>query len=346
MSLLRSGLRRAAALAWRQGDGPAMEGMLGEVTGAGVPRIREVLAALAQAMNPTDEVVELSVKDPVLTDALRCLMAHRWLAPTVHKQDKQGNMVRSFYTQPHEGGQHLSLCSSFAIFERLQRECALKGTILASEPRTFCQVVTVDLPVMSVEAFRRHGFPEHHAIRTLSLDPLPLVVSAGGAQPVDSVVRLSEMAFPLLRSFCECWALAGAALRVQATVEEQGLDAVGEPEWAGVLCRGQTLVAITMGQSVFTSEAGLLLFCYPGDAGKVLAYHQRQKTPGLAVGQVSPIGPQQLLDLMQWQAERGGSTQVVTVVLEQAEGPRCHGLAVTPELFRSGGVRTALEHSA
>eukprot|EP00928_Gymnodinium_smaydae_P083095 TRINITY_DN66359_c0_g1_i1.p1 TRINITY_DN66359_c0_g1~~TRINITY_DN66359_c0_g1_i1.p1 ORF type:complete len:355 (-),score=61.25 TRINITY_DN66359_c0_g1_i1:17-1048(-) len=335
MTFFRSRMLRCRkALSWSPKDAKFMETCLGAMTDEGVPRINDVVEKFAYAMNE-HESVDLDSRDPILTDTVRCFMAHPWRAAVVQKRDKAGNMVASFFTEPCDMGQKLSLFSSQDNFDRLRKEHALKGTILTAEARSFCQVVMRDLPMMSVNVFRQRNLPEVHAVRTLALDPAPTIVTLGGtASSRKSNLELSDAAFPLLESFCKSWVAAGAALQASALIEEKAPSAVALDLWDTIL-RQSTLAAVMTSGAVFSSEAGLLLFCYPGDASKVLAFHQQQKTPGLEEGKVLPVEPAQLIDLLKWQAGRQGNTLIVTAVLEDGASPQCHGFSITPAVFRS-----------
>lgn len=335
MALLRGRcFRSSRALSWGAEDARFMETCLASVTDGGVARIGDVVDRFAAAMARTGTVA-LDPKDPVLTDTVRSCMAHPWHAAVVQKRDTAGKMVASFFTQPAGAGQKLSLFSSRASFERLQREQALQGTVLSAEPRSLSQMVLRDLPVMSLEMFRQRGLPEAHAVRTLALDPVPAVAVLGSTAPARaSGVELPDIAFPLLRTFCESWIAAGAALQVDSLIQDKGPGAVDADLWVAVL-RKTTLVAIMTSGAVFSSEAGLLLFYYPGDASKVLSFHQEQATAGLADGKVLPVEPKNLLELLRWQAGRQGNTLIVTAVICDGRAPQCHGLSITPDVCRS-----------
>ena len=198
-------------LAWDGSDAVFMEQTLENISEAGVVGIQDVVSRLAVAVNPTTEhMVELGHRDPVLTDAVRCLMAHPWRAAAVQRVDAQGKPVTSFFTQAGKAGNMLSLYSSQANFERLRTEIAKQGMNLQVQPRSFCQVLMTDLPIMSIAQLRQRNLPESYAVRTLCLDPTTVPVTSDSDPRELGTAEFSEVWFPVLQNFCASWAMAGA----------------------------------------------------------------------------------------------------------------------------------------
>eukprot|EP00440_Ansanella_granifera_P029198 gb/GFBE01031714.1/.p1 GENE.gb/GFBE01031714.1/~~gb/GFBE01031714.1/.p1 ORF type:complete len:343 (+),score=83.67 gb/GFBE01031714.1/:1-1029(+) len=321
--------------AWSKDDASTMEAILGEVTDVGVPRISEALLLLARALNSaTEGAVSLDPCDPVFTDAMRCLLCHPWLVPSVQRKDKSGKTVASFFTQPFGAGQGLSLFSSQESFAKLQRAAAKVGSKLSPVPLTFGQIMMGHLPNMSLEAMRKNNVPESNAVLAISLDPMALLEAAPDSKPVEeNLVVFAETTFPMLQSFCYCYLLAGNVLQVQEALED-GPAAVPADHWSEVLC-SQSLNAIVTGESesVFASEAGMLLFCYPGDAAKVLSHHRRKGMAELEDGKIVSMDPLKVLHLMAWQAKENRSTLILATAMESDGELQLHGLSITPQLF-------------
>merc|ERR1712151_583537 len=97
--------------------------------------------------------------------------------------------------------------------------------------------------------------------------------------------------------------------------------------------RTEPFSVIMTGDHVFASEAGMLLFCYPGDASKVLQHHQRRGTPGIEDGKVTTIEAKKALDLMRWQAGEGKASLITAAVMEVSGELQMHGLSTTPQIF-------------
>jgi len=309
---------------WGQEDGAAMEGILSEVSEDSVPRIGQALVLLGKAL-AKGEAVALEPTDAVLTDALRCILSHRWLLPSVQQKDASGKMVASFFTQPfRESGQVLSLFSSAKSFSKLQRLASESGLNLTPVPFSFGQVIMAHLPNMSLEALQERGIPALQAVCAISLDPLTLDLSE------EDALVFSEPTFPILRSFCYCYLLAGQVLQLQ-----EDLELGVECNWEEVLCN-QSLHAIFTSKdeadSVFASEDGMLLFVYPGDASKVLSYHQRKGTAGLKNGRVVDVDPARFLHLMRWQAKEGKKSLIVATVMQPGD-LQLHGLSIMPDVY-------------
>eukprot|EP00931_Biecheleriopsis_adriatica_P103446 TRINITY_DN78279_c0_g1_i1.p1 TRINITY_DN78279_c0_g1~~TRINITY_DN78279_c0_g1_i1.p1 ORF type:complete len:347 (+),score=79.22 TRINITY_DN78279_c0_g1_i1:67-1107(+) len=322
---------------WGKEDGVTMEQILSEVGDDSVPRIEEALSLLAKAFSQgADGAIALEPCDSILTDCMRCILSHRWLLPSVQRKDPSGKVVASFFMQPFGSGQVLSLFSSTAAFSKLQKMASEAGARLTPVPFTFGQVIMGHLPNMTREAMKKHGVSETNGVRAISLDPFNLQVDShdDAGQDYDNLIVFSDMTFPLLRSFCYCYLLAGQVLQLQEDVE---LGKAKPSDWQEVLCK-QSLHAIMTGESgenesVFASEAGMLLFCYPGDAAKVLAYHRRKGTPGLDKGRVVDVDPLRVLHLLRWQAKEDKSSLILAAVMEVSAELQLHGLSITPEMY-------------
>lgn len=337
-----------SSLAWGEGDGQVIEDILCGVTDKDVPRIREVLVLFSNVLNhPSDKdtIMALEPSDPVLTDAMRCILCHRWIVPSVHKKTAQGEIVQSFFTQPFLNGQVLSLYSSSKAYEPLLRDAAKEGVRLLPVPRTLGQVVMAHLPTMGREAVAERKMPESQAVIGLAFDAQ---THQDGAVPnddgafLDNVCLFLAHEFLLLQSFCLCYALAGKVLEVQETLA-QGPEHVKAKQWDEVLCQ-QALTVIMTGDAVFASEVGMLFFCYPGDASKALAHHLRKGTPGIEAGKVKPIDPVEVLDLMEWGVGEGNAAFIAATVVARAEELQLHGLSIPCDVF-SNFVVPALSHA-
>lgn len=331
---------RLSSSSWGQKDGAALEAILSEVTDVGIPRITEALGLFEQVLNggSLDETaVALEPSDPVLTDAMRCILSHKWLVPSVMKKTPDGKAVASFFTQAFGAGQVLSLFSSTDSFEKLKAQVENVSGPLSSVSLTFGQIVMTHLPNMTLEAIERHKAPAVHAVRALALDPsMPFregnaPSQEDGTQLVnDRIVVFSDLMFPLLRSFCYCYQLAGYVLQLQTNLASS-LSVVGAKQWNDVLCK-QSLNALMVGEKVFASEAGMLLFCYPGDASKVLTHHRKRGTIPSDSGEVTPVDPQKVLHMIQWQTQNG-NTVIVATALEGDGDLSLHGLLISPKIF-------------
>merc|ERR1712032_53030 len=94
----------------------------------------------------------------------------------------------------------------------------------------------------------------------------------------------------------------------------------------------EPLVALVLAESgIFAMDSGLPLFCHPGDAAKVRE-HQREKA--LHTAEVTPVGLATALETMRWRASRGGSVQVIATVVSEGSALQCHGLTITPQVFK------------
>jgi len=320
---------------WGESDRAAVEEILKGVNETSVPRIREVLALLARVLNPAEEetpAVALDPCDPVLTDAMRCILAHRWLVPSIEKTDGNGKKVRSFFTQPFKNGQVLSLYSSSKAYEQLLREAAKVGARLLPVPLSFGQVMMAHIPNMGVEALKKANVPASNAVRFLSFDPQTHPEQHSlSPEPTDDIVMFSEHEFGFLQSFCHCFNLAGNVLEVAELLAKDPAS-VAVQRWIDIL-GGQSLYAIMTAEAAFSNDVGLCLFCYPGDASKVLAYHQHKGTKGLDDAKVKPFEPDDALELIRWQAQQGGAALISATVMQHAEDLQFHGLLITSQTF-------------
>jgi hypothetical protein len=332
---------RQSTSIWGKEDGKLLEEILSEVEdGSTLPRIEEALGLLARALNAEVEgVVALEPSDPVLTDAIRCILCQQWLLPSVQRTDATGKNVASFFMQPLGSGQVISMFSSTASFEMMREAACQAGLHLTPVPLTFAQVVMAHLPNLSREALSQRDVPESNAVVAVSLDPLRLqeVAVEQGLDPDDNVVLFSETSFGMLQSFCHCFHLAGQVLQLQEDVTDPPATGVKAEQWEEVLCR-QSLHAIEASQNseatpIFASENGAMLFCYPGDAQKVLLHHQRIGTPGLDVGKVMTLEPSKVIRLIHLQANENKSTVIAATVMAAQGELHVHGLQITPEVF-------------
>lgn len=320
--------------AWGSQDGQTIEAILSDVSEDAVPRIEEALQILARVLNNQDGAVALDPCDPVLTDAFRCILSHRWLIPSVERMDATGKLVASFFMQPFGPGQVLSLFPSDA---RLSAAAAQVGAKLTPLPFTFGQVVMAHLPNMSVERMKERSAPEAYAVRALSLGEIPSMEAATdeNIEAIDRVLIFSDTEFPLLQSFCHCYHLAGLVLQLQEDMVERPKEVTGA-HWNEVLCT-QSLHGIEVGEggskSIFASEDGMLLCCYPGDASKILLHHQKNGTQGLEAAKVTTLEPEKVLQLMQWQAEEKKSSLIVATAMSTQGELQLHGLKITAEMF-------------
>lgn len=324
-------LPRSTSL-WGDADGTTMEDILRGVTDDGVPRISEVLNLLARALGKDDNLVlALDPADPVLTDAIRCILCHPWLVGSVERKNNEGAVVASFFTRPFGNARVLNLFSSRRTFQRLEGEAAKDQEQLSAVELSFGEIMMSHIPNMNVGAMKRNGASEENAVRALSFDPATFWDPAlDEDEEVDeNVVVFSDSTFKLFQFFCHCYALAGAVLELQ-----QGLTAgaINEQAWGQVL-RKESLNAIMTDESVFANEQGMLLFCYPGDAAKVLKYHSRKGTAGLTRGKVASLEPQRFLELMTLNARKGVGSVIAATVLEQASEIQLHGLRISPAVF-------------
>lgn len=333
--MLRMSIVNSSA-AWHQDDGALVEEVLSGVTDTGVPRIREVLTLLSRVLNPPNDdeaAVALEPCDPVLTDAMRCILSHRWLVPSIHKTNAQGASVQTFFTQPFREGQVLSLYSSSKTYAALLREANRVGVRLLPVPFTFGQVMMTHVPNLSREAMKRRQVPESHALCAISFDSHTQLEQApdSSQDPSDTVVMFSDSEFELLQSFCHCYALAGQVLQLQADLASDP-GSVSPKRWDEVLCC-QSLHAVMAGNAVFASEDGMLLFCYPGDASKALAHHRRKGTLGLESGKIVPVDPDDALQMIRWNAGEGKSVVISATVMESDGELQLHGLSISPQVF-------------
>eukprot|EP00933_Yihiella_yeosuensis_P016241 TRINITY_DN13956_c0_g1_i1.p1 TRINITY_DN13956_c0_g1~~TRINITY_DN13956_c0_g1_i1.p1 ORF type:complete len:385 (-),score=73.69 TRINITY_DN13956_c0_g1_i1:80-1156(-) len=318
---------------WSSADAEKIEGILRGVGDEEVPQIEEVISSLARILNLGDDMVILDPCDPVLTDAMRCILSHRWLVPSIQAKDVSGKTVASFFMQPFRNGKMLSLFSSHESFSHLQKEAKRVGAKVTATPLTFGQVVMRHLPNMTLEAMQKNHVAEAHAVRALSIDPYTMqdVDETGENQ----LIVFSDLEFSLLQSFCYCYALAGSVFDVKSVLEECPA-AVTAKQWDEVLCK-QTLHAIMVDDdNVFASAEGLLFFIYPGDAVKVLMHHKGKGMAGLKEATVAAVEPQRVLHLLRWRASEEQSSLILATVMAATEDGELemHGLEIRAKTFK------------
>jgi len=323
--------------AWGEKDAASMEQILSAVTDDGVPRMPEALKLLAQALGKEENLVmALDSCDAVLTDAVRCILCHPWLVGSVERKNSEGEVVPSFFTQPFGNGRVLNIFSSKLTFKKLEAEAAKAGAKLTAATVSFGEIMMVHIPSMTLEAMRTHKIPEENAVLALAFDPLAFWDPAldDDEDLCDGLVFFSATTFSLLQHFCMCYALAGSVLELSASLRRGPVKPL---QWKGVLCKQPLSAIMTAGDAVFATEQGMLLFCYPGDASKVLSFHQRNGVLNplldLSEGHVTALDPATFQKLIELHADQGISTLIVATALAQGGKLQLHGLSILPKVY-------------